>query len=96
MARRRIPVPVVAFEVPVDERPVGAVLFADPSKAEFARHVHTHNWPETHQGNQFRQDGVQSITGTMVPYGSRQFVAERPWDAMNRKRGVTDCDTEEG
>jgi hypothetical protein len=65
-------------------------MFADPSKAEYPRHIHTFNDPESPRSNG-EQNGIRSITGRLVPYGVRQYEPD-PWGAMNKKRGVADHD----
>jgi hypothetical protein len=69
-----------------DTRPVGAVRFADPSTAEFPRHIHTFNEPHSPRSTG-ECSGVRSQTGEYVPWPDRRTDAN-VWEAMNRKRGV--------
>jgi hypothetical protein len=81
----------VEYSPPPEERPEGALRFADPSAAAFPRAVHTFDPPDYRSTNaQSGRDmagGVRSMTGTLVPWESRQPY-EDSWEAMNRKRGV--------
>ena len=92
MARRRsvvtVPYPVTFEE---DTRPEGSLRFADPSKAEFPRHIHTFNEP--HSNAMGESHGVRSMTGMLVPWDDRHV--NDPWAVMNRKRGVVDPAGEE-
>ena len=77
-----------------DTRPVGAVRFADPSTAEFPRHIHTFNEPHSRRASG-ENDGIRSQTGEYVPWPDRRTDANL-WRAMNAKRGLTDEEDERG
>lgn len=87
----------VVWQPPEDERPAGALEFADPATAEFPREVHTFDPPEyrsiNSQSGRDMNGGARSVTGRLVPYQSRQPEQDR-WAEMNKKRGVTDDEKE--
>ena len=88
MARKRGSSPFPEPEE--DKRPAGSVMFADPSKAEYPRHLNTFNEPYNPRATG-DLEGIRSITGRLVPWPSRQYEPD-PWESMNRKRGVVDHD----
>ena len=90
MARRvRIGLPSI-FAVEEDTRPSGEVLFADPSMAEFPRHVRTFNEPHSPRSTG-EQSGIRTLSGgNCVPYGDRYWNETDPWAAMNKKRGTVE------
>jgi len=73
----------------VDERPLGALRYADPSTAEFPRHIHTYNEPFSRRSIG-ENNGIRSVTGSMVPYGDRHTADS--WAAMERKKGTLEED----
>ncbi len=93
MARRRAVPVVMAFPGSApDERPVGALRFADPSTAGMTRQIHTFNDPPSTAIGE--QNGVRSVTGALVPWPSREGVGIDVWAEMNRKRGVYEGEDE--
>jgi hypothetical protein len=98
LARRGFSVTTgVVFHPPEDERPAGALEFADPATAEFPREVQTFDPPEYRsingQSGRHMNGGARSITGRLVPYQSRQ-APQDSWAEMNKKRGVIDNEVE--
>jgi len=91
--------PIHEVEFVPDERPIGALRYADPSTAEFPRHIHTFNEPYSPR-SKGANEGIRSMTGGMVPWHDRHNVDEISympgkerksdglWAAMARKKGT--------
>jgi len=74
-----------------DDRPVGAVRFADPSTAGITELVHTSGAMEANNAVG-TQHGIRSL---QQPYNSSGGgLRVDAWAEMNRKRNVADPDTE--
>lgn len=89
--RRTLPPFFMLGEEP-DPKPVGSLRFADPSAAEFPRHIHTFNEPFSREGVG-ECHGIDSQTGALVSWDDRHTTKDT-WSEMNRKRGVFEGEDE--
>jgi len=51
-----------------DTRPIGSLLFADPSKAEFARHIHVFNEPHSPRSRPESPTSIRTVTARETTY----------------------------
>ncbi len=68
MARRRGFALGVLIEPEPDTRPIGSVLFADPSTAAFTSQVHTFNEPFSPRSRPTSPEGIRSVTARETTY----------------------------
>jgi hypothetical protein len=70
--RRRYVVP----EIVEDTRPIGSLVFADPSKAAFPRQIHTFNDLRMHTAVG-HQDGIRTVTARELTYYDPKHTGHR-------------------
>jgi hypothetical protein len=63
-------------EPEVDTRPIGSVLFADPSKAAFPQQIHTFNEPHSPRAHG-HQSGIRTVTARETTFWDPKRTGHR-------------------